>query len=223
MNLEFNSKDYGPDGFIHLIPKGSKEEKKKKSSKNPFKKGSWKHYMYKILKKWKSNKYVSDFHFMKAENLIIYRNDKVKVKAFKKVPDKELLQKIQKKYENSFVLINAGEGIYLRISIASYLKFMEIDKMEIYLHMKCKDDATDTWFDVMDDYKTIDTIFELMSFINYYRQLVHGVEDVQCAVCTFTYVKYDIRAVVLKRDGSAETYKGDFNDFLSEYKFEPLL
>lgn len=34
MNLEFNSKDYGPDGFIHLIPKGSKEEKKKKSSKN---------------------------------------------------------------------------------------------------------------------------------------------------------------------------------------------
>ena len=58
MNLEFNSKDYGPDGFIHLIPKGSKEEKKKKSSKNPFKKGSWKHYMYKILKKWKSSKYV---------------------------------------------------------------------------------------------------------------------------------------------------------------------
>lgn len=223
MNLEFNPKDYGPDGFIHLIPKGSKAERKKKSSKNPFKKGSWKHYMYKILKKWKSSKYVSDFHFVKAENLVIYWNDKVKVKAFKKAPDKETLQKIQKKYEDSFVLINAGEGVFLRISVTSYLKFMEIDKMEIYLHMKCKDDATDTWFDIADDYKTIDNISELMSFVNYYRQLVHGVEDVQCAVCTFTYVKYDIRTVVLKQDGSAETYKGDFNDFLTEYEFDPLL
>ena len=63
---------YDQDGFIQLIRKQSPDVKPKdakKSTKNPFKKGSWKHSMLKILKKWKSSKYVSDFHFIQQENV----------------------------------------------------------------------------------------------------------------------------------------------------------
>ena len=219
---------YDQDGFIQLIRKQSPDVKPKdakKSAKNPFKKGSWKHSMLKILKKWKSSKYVSDFHFIQQENVLVYRNDneKPKVKVSKTAFSKEKLEKIQKKFSDAYVLINASEGVFLRISIPCYLKFMDVDKIQIALKIEGQEDGETEWFDMYTDTQTIDNINQLMDFVNYYRQMVIGGMEVQAHCCWYTYVRHKVKVVVLKRDGSVEAYKGDFNNFLAEYDFDPLI
>ena len=220
---------YDQEGFIQLIHKQSvpkepeKEKKSKKNAKNPFKKGSWKHAMLKVLKKWKSSKYIVGFHFVKTENLLVYRNDKAKIKISNVPFSKEKLLKINEKYDDAYVLINASEGVFIRISIPCYLKFSEVDKIQINVDIKGQEDGDDEWFDMYTDTMTIDNINQLMDFINYYRQMVKGCMEVQAHCCWYTYVKYKVKTVILKQDGTAEAYKGDFNEFLAEYEFDPLL
>ncbi|MDE6321916.1 MAG: hypothetical protein K2L93_06400, partial [Muribaculaceae bacterium] len=63
------------DGFFTLIPKkttsNNKTKKKKKSKAPKFKKGGWKHWLYKKLKGWKSSRHVKQFHLDSARNIII--------------------------------------------------------------------------------------------------------------------------------------------------------
>lgn len=222
---------YDQDGFLILIKKTkpeaqpAKPKKEKKLKKNPFKKGTWKHALMKTLLKWKSSKNISDFHFTKLDNLLISTDNSKKYKAFSTRMSKEKLDKFSSKHDKAMILINAGLGVYIKLSLKCYLALMEINRIRISIFLKGQEDGAeeDEWFDIYEDNTTIDNINQLMDFINYYRQLVNGVATVQAHCCWYTYVKYNVKTVVLKQDGSAEAYKGDFNEFLEKYHFEPLL
>lgn len=223
---------YDQDGFLKLIRKTKpepaekpKDKPKDKEKKNPFKKGSWKHAMLKALLKWKSPKSIEDFHFTKMENLLVSTDDKKRYKRFSTRLTKEKLDQFSVKHKKAMVLINAGDGVYLQITLKCYLALMDIKRLKVSIDLKGQEDAAgeSEWFDIFTDELVIDSINELMSFINYYRKLVDGIMTVQAHCCWYTYVKYKIHTVVLKQDGTAEAYKGDFNDFLNAYHFTPLL
>lgn len=218
--------DRDKNGFIVLkrVSADTKAPTYKKARKNPFKKGSWKAWLYKKLKKWKSSKYVADFHYMHATNAIIQSKNKTKTVIMSTRPDDDMVDKLKsKKYRDAMVMIDCGEGVYLRISSKCYCKLMEIDRIAINVSLKAQEDGEDDFFDVFDEDKVYDNINTLLSWVNYYRQLVNGIGEIQCRCCWFTYVKYNCKTVVQKRDGSIETYKGDFNEFLTAYDFDPLL
>ena len=222
---------YDKDGFIQLIRRsesvaaeGKSEKKEKKSSKRPFKKGSWKMWLYKKLKKWKSSKHVSDFHFTKQINVFLTeRKDKVKAFVSGQKPTDEQLKRLQKHKDDSFVLINCGEGIYTRISVRCYLKLLEVDRIAISISMICSDDAGDEEFSAYDDEQVFDNINSFLSWVNYYRQLVYGVCEVQSHMCGFMYTRYKAKTVIRYTDGSVKAFKGDFNEVLTEFDFDPLL
>lgn len=218
--------NYDKDGFIQLIRRTEPKERKadKDPKKNPFKKGTWKAWLFKKLRKWKSSKHVQDFHFVKQENLIVI-NRKGKTKAVMSggKPDEATLQKLVKNKKDAFVLINCGEGVFIRISVKCYLKLMEIDRIAVSIQLRCSDDSGDEEFDAYDDEQVFDNINSFLSWVNYYRQLVYGVCEVQSHMCGFMYTRYKSKVIIRKVDGSVESYKGDFNEVLSEYGFDPLL
>lgn len=216
--------DYDKDGFIKLIRKSATGEKPEKKSKKPFKKGSWKAWLFKKLKKWKSSKHVQDFHFVKQENLIIVGKDgKLKTTLTGHKPDDKLIEKLEKNKKNSFILINCGENIFTKISVKTYLKLMEIDRIAISVTLRCSDDAGEEEFDAYDDEQVFDNINSFLSWVNYYRQLVYGVCEIQSHMCGFMYTRYKAKTLIRKVDGTFETYKGDFNEVLKAYDITPLL
>lgn len=219
---------YDKDGFIQLIRKTEdvkpEKKKEKKSSKRPFKKGSWKMWLYKKIKRWKSQSSVVDFHFIKQENLIVTdRNGKVKTLITGQKPTDEQMKKLQKHKDDVFILINCGEGIFTRISLKCYQKLMKVDKIAVSIRLICSDDAGEEEFDAFDDEQVFDNINSFLSWVNYYRQLVYGVCEVQSHMCGFMYTRYKARTVISFTDGSVKAYKGDFNEVLTEFDFDPLL
>lgn len=219
------------DGFLVLIPKKVKEdkvpqkpkkEKPEKQHKNPFKKGSWKSYMYKRLKKWRSSKLSPDFHFVKLENIILMTDGETpKVSLFNRRLTKGKLEKLKTKHPECAVLINCGCNTYLKISLKSYLKLIEIDKICISVAITALDDGFNERFDFYDNEQVITNINDLMNFINYHRQCIEGIYEIQANVCSFTDVDFKFKIVVLKRNGKAEVYKGDMNDFMAAYSITP--
>lgn len=223
---------YDQDGFIRLIRKAEDknqvqaEKHKSKRKKNPYKKGSWKYTMLKALLKHKSSKWVKDFHFTRAENILLSAGKKSRFKKFNAAITKDELEEYSGKHKDAEILIYAGDGLYSKISLSCYLALMDIDKIRISVDIKGQDDVTgetDEWFDMYEDEVVIDNINHLMEFINYHRQMDKGIMTVQAHCCWYTYVKYKVHVVVLKQDGSSEVYKGDLNDFLKVYKFTPLI
>ena len=215
------------NGFYRLSPKvdisqligKSKEEKKPKpKAKEPrFKKGSWKQVLYKKLKKWKSSRYVEDFHFVKAKNLVIYTGsgDTLKAETFDHVMKKSRLKKLKSK--DGFVMIYAYDDTYTKISIESYLKLLEIDRIIIEFHLSASFDGLDEC-DVYENTLVIDNINDLLAFINQHRAGINGVYEIQANCCCFTDYTFQMKMVVKKIDGSVQTYKSDMNDFMKEYK-----
>lgn len=213
------------DEFFTLVPRKSEEKSKKdkkskeKEIKAPeFKKGSWKHWLWKKLKKWKSSRFVKDFHFVKFDNLAIYSKDgKPKVIISSTRFDLKKLKELQKKYDDLYVLVNATEHMYMRISLKAYLRLMEIDKIAISFKLRASYDGE---VEVMDVYQTdtvIDNINELANFINFHRKGVEGVYEIQAQCCAYTDYDFKFKILVYKRDGSVETYKSDMNDFMKAY------
>lgn len=223
--------NYDKDGFIQLIRKSETSMKEdespknaKKSSKRPFKKGSWKMWLFKKLKKWRSPKSVVGFHHIKTPSVYITkRNDKVKCFISEQKPSEEQLKKLQKHKSDSFVLINCGEGIYTRISMKCYLKLLEVDRIAVAITLVCTDDSGDEEFDAYNDEQVFDSINSFLSWVNYYRQLCYGVCETQSHMCGFMYTRYKAKTVIRYTDGSVKAFKGDFNEVLKEFDFDPLL
>ena len=216
------------NGFYHLTPKvditkyssgrvstGTKE-KKSKSKEPKFKKGSWKAVLYKKLKKWKSSKYVEDFHFVKAENLIVYsgNGDSLKAESFHKLMKKSRLKRLREKH--GYVLLYAYDDTYTKLSIDSYLKLMDVDKIVVEFHLSASFDGQDEC-DVYENTTVIDNINDLMSFINQHRAGINGVYEIQANCCCFTDYTFKMKIVVRFNDGSVKTYKSDMNDFMKDF------
>lgn len=213
------------DEFYHLIPRKKdepkpevKKEREKKVKPPKFKKGGWKHWLYKKLKGWKSCKYVEQFHFTKRSNILIACESDPEVMFFNHKVGKGTIKKLQKLAgkENVFVLIDAYDQVYVKFPVKSYLKLMEIDKMIISFRLRANNDDIEI-VDVYEDEVVITNINDLAAYINHFRQGIEGVYEIQANCCCFTYYEFKVKIVVMKTDGSVETYKGDMNDFMKEY------
>lgn len=226
---------YDENGFQVLIPKKSVDQqvdtrKKKekrlkliKDIKNPFKKGSWKYNLFKHLKKFRISKFIEDFHFVKLENILIYRKDDPKAIISKTRFSQKDLEKISNKYEDAFILVNASCNTYIKISLKSYMKLMKIQRLAVDYKVNVMEDGDDEFFEYYSHSVLIDNINDLMDFINYYRQLVNGIGDVQACVCCYSWIEFKVKTLVVFNDGTTETYKGDFNEFLKDFNISPLI
>lgn len=229
---------YDEDGFQVLIRKSpadkakaekkalkEKEKKERKLFKNPFKKGSWKFDFFKRAKNYRTSANVQDFHFTKCDNLVVYRRDDPKTIISKSRFNLKELEKIADKYSDSFVLVNAYLNTFLKISVKSYLKLMKVKKIVIEYVVQVQEDGYEEYGfeDFYEATQVIDNINELMSFINYYRNLIHGVGEVQARVCNYTWVNFKVKTLIIKQDGDTKTFKGDFNEVMEYLGIKPLL
>lgn len=196
-------------------PKGS--DKDKKAKKPHFKKGSWKHWLYKLAMKWKPSRFVEDFHFTKLENVLIAQSSDPEVMLFKKRVDKHTLKEISRLADDCYILINATSHMFMKISIASYKKLMKIDKIAINFTLQASYDGECEIQDIYHFEQVIDSINELAKFINYHRQGIEGVYEVQAQCCAYTDYFFKFKILVYKTDGSCDTYKSDMNDFMKDY------
>lgn len=207
------------NGFIRLTRTNKKDEdepKKEKKSKQAkkvkFKKGSWKHRLYKLLEKWKSSPFVIKGHFVKLKNLlVVLGKDGKSIEFTEKLKNKNLDGDV-----NRYVLINCYNGIYTRISSKAYKKLCLIDKISISFRLEGSYDETES-YDVYQNEFVIDNINDLLSFVNFHRCGIEGVYEMMCSCCTFTLYDYHFKVVVLMRDGTVKTYKSDLNDFMKEF------
>lgn len=221
----------GNNDFYRLIPKlrlpdppdGHEKHKRKKKKDPPkFKKGGWKHWLYKKLKNWHSSKFVDAFHFEKRENILIACRNDPEVLFFSERIGRGTIKELTKLVgKDAFVLIDAYDKTYLEFSIKSYLKLMKIDKMIISFRLRANNDGVEI-VDVYEREEVIDNINDLARFINYHRQGIEGVYEIQSNCCCYTDYEFRMRIVVMKTDGSCETYKGDMNDFMKAYDIYPF-
>lgn len=231
-----NKEDYrDSEGFYTLIKRTpedkkrvEKEDKRKAKLKNqkgnPYKKGGWKHELFKRLKKRKiDSRKIQDFHFLKAENYLISPNGE-KLKPFNTRMSRSKLEKFSEKHKDAVILIQTGHGgIYTKIPVNTYLRLATIEKMSIRYSMEASYDGDEDSYTVCDIVDDISSIGELMHFINYYRQLVDGVMEIQAACCSYSVFDYKVKTMVIFEDDSSMAFKGDFNEVLKYFEFKDLI
>ena len=93
------------DGFVILErviattpsnPVTAKPEKPQ-DPKKPFKKGSWKNWLLKKLRKFKAPNQVKGFHFTKLTNYVIYQTKKLKITSFHTQLDSDTISTLRPK------------------------------------------------------------------------------------------------------------------------------
>ena len=207
------------------VQNDSNENNKKKKVK--FKKGTWKHSMLKLLRKWKPSRFITEFHQSKLENLVIYGDGKLRADRFTGPFDASALKSIRKKNPTSFVLINTGTDAYIKIPIKSYIRLMNVDKIGINFTLSCwydegyPEDDEDR-YDIVHDERVIDSINELLRYVEHIRHMVDGIYEMQTLYCGYSRCDFRFKIMVYKKDGTVETYKSDMNDFLEDYDLDKI-
>ncbi|MCM1230281.1 MAG: hypothetical protein NC489_09110 [Ruminococcus flavefaciens] len=188
--------------------------------KNPFKKG-WKRQLWKNLREHMSGRYIRFFHNINFRNFIVYRKSedgdwKVDVRNTH-LSKKEV--GMLKDADQANILIGVGDRMYANISAKAYKKLQKVSKIAIQFKL-------DAWYDgdpidepmtVMEDYSTIDNINDLLSYINYHRQCVYGIYEIQAKCCGYTDFAHQFKILVTFQNGDCKTYKGDMNEFLKDF------
>ena len=200
-----------------------KEPKKEKKAKLPkYKKGTWKHSLLKRLKKMFIPVAVEDFHFTRAENILVsFGKKRSVVLASKTAFQRSKIKSMLKDAEDTTVFIYASDDMYLRIPGKSYLKLCEIDRMIIDFSFCARMDYGE---EIEIDHRTysIAHIGDLADFIIQHRAGINGVYELEASCYGFEHPRYDIHAMVMKTDGEVETYKGDLNTFMDKYGLLPF-
>lgn len=195
-----------------------------KKKKVKFKKGTWKHSMLKLLRKWKPSRFITEFHQTKLENLVIYGDGKLRADRFTGPFDASALKSIRKKNPTSFVLINTGTDAYIKIPIKSYIRLMNVDKIGINFTISCGYDEEDDEdrYDIIHDERVIDSINELLLYVEHIRHMVDGIYELQALCCGYNRYNFQFKIMVYNRNGAVETYKSDMNDFLEDYDLDKI-
>ena len=230
---EWDSIPRDEDGFIRLqfrTPRVStqgtvnKTASKKKKSDKPFKKGSWKRKLYDYVTDHKFlQSAIELFHLTKHENIVFLTSEKdMKTRTFStRITDKKLT-KLAKKYPDGFILINNMNHQYTRLGFDSYRKLAKVQSIGIEYEVLVLEDGSDEYEKVYDFRKQITSINELCRELQYYRNLLDGIIDIQCYACWYSMFKLEFKILVLDQNGDTHTYK-DINKFLEDYKIYPLL
>ena len=219
------------DGFYQLIKKAPKapvvkadkpkDDKPKKLKWPKFDKGSWKATTLKYLRQAFIPKTTEDFHFTKTSNLVVAFGPKKKPKVFKFNTKLDLvkLKALSKEYDDAKVLISAGDGEYLAMSVKSYIKLCDIDRMYLQFKLDASYDD-DSTCRVYDAQHTFVNINELAWFIIHHRHCIAGVYDVQAECYGFADYAFKIKIMVIHNDHRVETFKGDMNEFMKKYNLK---
>lgn len=198
-----------------------------KKKKVKFKKGTWKHSMLKLLRKWKPSRFITEFHQTKLENLVIYGDGKLRADRFTGPFDASALKSIRKKNPTTFVLINTGTDAYIKIPIKSYIRLANVDKIGINFTLSCwydegyPEDDEDR-YDIAHDERVIDSVNELLFYVEHIRHMVDGIYEMQALYCGYSRCDFRFKIMVYKKDGTVETYKSDMNDFLEDYDLDKI-
>lgn len=220
------------NGFYQLTPKvdltkntlnsqvmshQSKKSNKKTTEKPKFKKGSWKHVLWKKIQKFKSSRFVEEFHFVKMTNYLVYKNSKndYKMEEFSTRIKKSKIAKL-KQSSDAWVLINSHDLEFVKVSLKSYLKLMKIDKIAIEYKLTGTYDDVDQC-DIFETMCMIDNVNDLFRFIKQHRAGINGVYEMQSYCCEYMSFVFSFKMVVQMRDGQVKTYKSDMNDFMKDY------
>lgn len=218
------------DGFYQLIrrqvetpppPPKPKEEKHKKAKWPKYDKGTWKYRTLKELRKILIPKTTVDFHFIKADSLVVAFDSKKRPRAFKFHNKLDLvkLKALNKTYSDAKVLINAGDNEFLSMSVKSYIKLSSIDRIHIDFKLSASyDDGSSC--EVYRAEHDITNINELAHFIIHHRHCIEGVYDVQAECYGFADYTFKIKTMVIHNDRSVKTWKDDFNGFMKKYKLK---
>lgn len=207
------------------VQNDSNENNKKKKVK--FKKGTWKHSMLKLLRKWKPSRFITEFHQTKLENLVIYGDGKLRADRFTGPFDASALKSIRKKNPTSFVLINTGTDAYIKIPIKSYIRLANVDKIGINFTLSFwYDDGyaeeDEDRYDIGHDERVIDSINELLLYVEHIRHMVDGIYEMQALYCGYSRCDFRFKIMVYNKDGTVKTYKSDMNDFLEDYDLDKI-
>lgn len=220
------------EGFIELVKKPDfklKEKSKKavvpkKLGLNPFKKGSWKSVLFKKARKHRVPKQVLDYHFTRAENVaLVDKKGKTKAYIHGSKFTEDILSKLTDRRKDLAILVNIGDKMYQKISMKCYEKMMKIDKIAMSIDLQVTSDDGEEVFSMYQDDKIFDNINSFFEYVNYYRQMINGVADSLAVMWGFMFIEYKIKSLVILRDGTTKTFKGDMNDLLEWLNFEPLL
>lgn len=216
-----------PHKSEYILPKESPKKKKPKWKKfkwdNPFKKKSWKFALYKYASMLKPSKNTVDFHFTKLENIVVYRPDKPKAILQKGPLSKKDMEMLLDAYPDCYILINSYDNLYTKISLKTYRALCDVHNITVSMSLNVYADGEDESFGVYNTMHSFSNINELMSWIIYLRKLIDGVGEVQTLCCNYDYFEFDIRTIVVYEDGSTDTFKGDFNEFMEHFHLVPLL
>ena len=221
-----------PHKSEYQLPLSDITEKEKKKAKakwkkfkwdNPFKKKSWKFALYKYASMLKPSKNTVDFHFTKLENIIVYRPDKPKAILQKGPLSKKDMEMLLDTYPDCYILINSYDNLYTKISLKTYRALCDVHNITVSMSLNVYADGEDESFGVYNTMHSFSNINELMSWIIYLRKLIDGVGEVQTLCCNYDYFEFDIRTIVVYEDGSTDTFKGDFNEFMEHFHLVPLL
>ena len=163
----------------------------------------------------------------KLENLVIYGDGKLRADRFTGPFDASALKSIRKKNPTSFVLINTGTDAYIKIPIKSYIRLMNVDKIGINFTLSCGYDEEDMEddedrYDIVYDERVIDSINELLLYVEHIRHMVDGIYELQALCCGYNRYDFQFKIMVYNRNGTVETYKSDMNDFLEDYDLDKI-
>lgn len=202
------------DGYIVLTRKNKTEKVKKEKKHWPsFKKSSWKYWLFQRLK----HHHFSS-QFKNPENLLIHdgeADDEVQDKHIE--DDIKRYKKMLKKDPDAYIMVNAGNKVFMKVSLKSYIKLLEIKDMVIDFSLLTSWDGLEDEEVYHQEY-LIDSVNELCRFINFHRMGIEGVYDLQSNYClAFNETTYKMKILVRKIDKTVETYKSDMNDFMKKY------
>ena len=184
---------------------------------------SWKFALYKYASMLKPSKNTMDFHFTKLENIVVYRPNKPKAILQKGPLSKKDMEMLLDTYPDCYILINSYDNLYTKISLKTYRALCDVHNITVSMSLNVYADGEDESFGVYNTMHSFSNINELMSWIIYLRKLIDGVGEVQTLCCNYDYFEFDIRTIVVYEDGSTDTFKGDFNEFMEHFHLVPLL
>lgn len=235
MKASTNTRD--KDGFLVLArisdadpkadPKPKHKTKKHKDKDKPkkpkitFKKGGWKWSLWRKIRDWRTSKYVHKFHSERCRTYAVYYpKDQQQVPygivAKGGLCDSELSYLL--KIANSpIIFVPTGSDTYTGITPKTYKKLQTIEKVAIYFKlMAYDDDPAEPPRDIDEFEDVFDNMNSLLSFIEYHRQMVLGVYELQARWCWGPSHEFEFKVMVYKKNGKIDTYT-NLNDFLMDY------
>lgn len=192
------------------------DEKPKKIKKLKFKKGSWKYFFYKKIRKLAIPRIVKNFHHANGNNIIIYKTkDDPNVVLSSTRLDKKLLKKLISKYPDAYVLVDCIDSTYYKVSLETYKKLYNVSKIIISNKFKILYDGCHIADTLYENETVIYSINQLLQYIHNEFIRINGVYDLQMKIGWYDWYMMKYKIMVMYEDGNVDYYKGEtgFSEF----------